>query len=424
MKNFTMPLLAIFVLATMASAADMPSQGWSQWRGPERTGQVSGMDWPDDLAELHTEWRVDLGKGYSGPVLSERLVFVAETVDDRTEGVRAYDRFSGRQIWATQWEGSGEVPFFAKRNGDWIRSTPAFDGESLFVGGMSEKLHRLDAATGRILWSIDFPERFETPVPDFGFASSPLIDGDFLYIQAANSIVKLDKETGATVWRALQTQDGIMSNGAFSSPVLARLAGRDHLLVQSRHTLFGLDPLSGEGLWERFIPSFRGMNILTPTVWGDSIFTSSYRNRSHLFTVVASETADQGLEIRETWNHKAHGYMSSPVLVGDDAYLHLGNGRLTNIELTTGEERWTSTPLGDYWSLAVQGPKLLALTSEGELLLLRANPAEIEILDRAEVADQSTWGHLAVDQGQIFVRELEGLRVLRLTKMPAAVPSS
>ncbi len=132
--------------------------------------------------------------------------------------------------------------------GDWVRSTPAWDGETLYVGDMAEVVVALDGATGSELWRVDFPRRYETPVPDFGFASSPLVVGDFLYVQAANSLVKLDKRTGQAVWRSLVIEEGMASNGAFSSPVLAVLAGREQLVALNRESLYGLDPENGQVL--------------------------------------------------------------------------------------------------------------------------------------------------------------------------------
>lgn len=422
MKKTTTTLLALaMVTAGSLDAGADTGMRWSQWRGPSRSGEVGGPEWPPNLDQLADDWNVELGKGYSGPVVSDSAVFVAETIDEETEGARAYDRLTGREIWSTTWPGRGKVPFFAKKNGDWIRSTPAFDGASLYVGGMEEVLHRIDAPSGRILWTIDFPKRYGTPVPSFGFASSPLVDGDNLFVQAANSIIKIDKHSGETLWRALVSDASMTSNGAFSSPVLATLAGHRHLLVQTRHTLYGLDPATGDVFWSRDVPNFRGMNILTPTVWKDSIITSTYRNRTHLFTV--TQDAESRPTIEETWTYKSPGYMSSPVVIDDAVYLHLGNGRLTSIDLETGESGWTSSPLGDYWSLAFQGDQILALTEAGDLHLLRANSERLEIIDTVSVADQSTWGHIAIDEGQIFVRELQGLRVLRLESMPTAVPS-
>ena len=43
---------------------------------------------------------------------------------------------------------------------------------------------------------------------------------------------------------------------------------------------------SGDVLWTQTVPAFRGRNILTPVVVGDTIFTSTYRNQSWLYRVV------------------------------------------------------------------------------------------------------------------------------------------
>lgn len=404
-------LAGLLSLSVEASEKPRPEiTEWNQWRGPERNGSVAGDPWPGDFSGLESLWRVELGKGYSGPLVVGGRVFVAESVDKGTEAVRALDRESGEQIWVASWPGRGKVPFFAARNGDWIRSTPLHDGEAVYVGGMEEILFKFDAATGDELWRVDFPQRFGTEVPAFGFVSSPLIEGDALFVQAANSIVKLDKHTGKTLWRQLDEAADIFSSGAFSSPVLAELAGTRQLLVQTREILFGLDLETGEVLWEQAVPNFRGMNILTPVVHQDHVLTSSYRNGTYLYSI--SRSGDQ-FESREVWKNKVQGYMSSPVIVDQHAFLHLGNGRLACLDLTTGTECWISKPFGKYWSVAVQGDRLLALDSGGEIHLLRAGPGKLEVLDSREVSDRPTWAHVAIRGDQIFVRDLEGVTAYR-----------
>jgi outer membrane protein assembly factor BamB len=380
---------------------------WPQWRGPERDGRAGGPQWPDSLDTLTLEWRVELGPGYPGPIVAEDRVFVAETVDEEIEVVRALDRKSGKELWSQSWAGEGSVPFFARSNGDWIRSTPAYDGKMLFVGGMNELFFAFDAETGEEKWRVDFPERFDTNVPDFGFASSPLVDGNAVYVQAANSIVKLDKMTGRTVWRALQLSDSMFESGAFSSPVIAELAGRRQLLVQTRLALHGIDLTSGELLWSQEVPHFRGMNILTPVPFGDGVFTSSYRNYSHFFEVTKSAT---GYDVREAWRHKAKGYMSTPIVVDDHMYLHLSNRRFTAIDMATGQGKWTTLPFeGQYWSMAAQGDRILALDESGWLLLIQPDPNEFRLIDKRRVSEQDTWAHVAVAGNQVFVREREAI---------------
>ncbi len=402
-----MTRVPLLLFSLTLAAADA---GWPQFRGPERSGSAPGAPWPATLQSLQTLWQVKLDKGYPGPIVDATRVYVAETANAEMEIVRALDRKTGKELWRASWPGRHSVPFFAKKNGDWIRATPAFDGRTLFVAGMEEVLVALDAATGKERWRVDFPKRFQTPKPDFGFSSSPLLDGDSLIVQAANSVIRLNKNTGETEWRALARTSDIMDSGAFSSPAIATLNGRRQLLIQSRTNLFGLDPASGAVLWSQEVPHYRGMNILMPTVWGNKVFTSSYRMDSYLF-----EIAPEGgkLASKELWRNKAKGYMSTPVLLDGYVYLHLANQRFTCIDLRTGETKWTTEPYGMYWSMAVRGDKILALDERGQLLLLRANPEKFELLDTREITSSPAWGHIAVAGNEVFVRELNAITAYR-----------
>ncbi|MGB0143984.1 MAG: pyrrolo-quinoline quinone, partial [Akkermansiaceae bacterium] len=70
--------------------------------------------------------------------MSGDRVFTVETKSKQDEIVRAFSRKDGKQLWEASWPGSMRVPFYAAKNGSWVRSTPATDGKSLFVGGMRD----------------------------------------------------------------------------------------------------------------------------------------------------------------------------------------------------------------------------------------------------------------------------------------------
>lgn len=405
--------LLFCVLVLSAFAADT----WPQWRGAERTGHSSGAPFPAQLSGLAQTWRVPLDKGYSGPIVAADRVFTAETANGDMEIVRALDRVSGKELWRASWPGKISVPFFARRNGSWIRSTPAWDGETLYVGGMEEVLVALDGKTGKERWRVDLPARFQQPKPDFGFASSPLVDGDALYVQAANSVVRLNKKDGTTVWRALVHPSGMMESGAFSSPVIATLAGRRQLVVGTRTSLAGVDLGTGGLLWEKPVPNYRGMNILTPVVENGVVFTSLYKEDSFAFRV---GWVNGHWQVDEIWKNKAKGYMSTPVKAGGHLYIHTMADRLTVLDWKTGESGWTTEPLGKYVSMVVRGDRILALDEGGKLLLIHANPARFELLDSREVSQSPSWAHLAVAGDEVFVRDLTGITAYRWSTATAA----
>jgi len=413
--------LAGDVATTAASGDSAPapqSAPWPQWRGPTRDGTAAGRRWPDTLERggLRELWSVvDLGPSYSGPLVSDTRAFTTETVDEEYEIVRALDRRTGAELWRASWEGAMTVPFFAASNGSWIRATPALDGERLFVAGMRDLLVCLDAVSGAERWRVDFP-RLGHPLPAFGFVSSPLVVGDLVVVQAGGAVVALDKETGAPRWRALE--DGGGDESAFSSPTLATLAGRTQLLVQSRTILAGLDPETGTVLWEWPIEAFRGMNILTPGVWGDSVFTSAYGSRALRLDLRSSEA---GFEVAPAWSAPQQGYMTSPVLIDGRAYLFLRSNRFACLDLASGEELWTSGPTGDdYWSLVAQGERILALSDTGTLRLLAADPSGYRVLSELDLVEGPSWAHLAVagdgPEVEVHVREQDAYRVFRWTR--------
>ena len=137
----------IFTLVAFTTSLLSKPQTWEQWRGPSRDGRIQDEadKWPATLSGIKTTWSKELNEGYSSPIVTEDLVFTVETKDKSDEIVRAFDRASGKQLWETSWKGSMKVPFFARKNGSWVRSTPVYANGTLYVGGIRELLVAIDA---------------------------------------------------------------------------------------------------------------------------------------------------------------------------------------------------------------------------------------------------------------------------------------
>ena len=384
---------------------------WQNWRGPNRDGLLAGATWPNllDDKSLRSVWSKPLGDSYSGPVLNSVSVFTTESVAGK-ERVYSFDRSSGELRWKFDWDGSHTVPFFASRNGSWIRSTPATDGKRLFVGGIRDVLVALDCETGKELWRVDFAKA-SGKVPDFGMVCSPLIDGENLYIQAGKGVHCLKTSDGSINWTALQDSGDIMSSGAFSSPIIQTIHGARQLIVQTRTKLAGLDLGNGSPLWTHEVTAFRGMNILTPTIWDNAVFTSSYGGRSLLLDIPNSSST------KVRWENKIEGYMSSPVVIGNVVYMHLKNKRFACMDLQTGKELWVTKPFGEYWSMVSNGKQILSLDQNGILRLISHNPTEFELLSERRVSENEAWAHVAVSGNQIAIRSQKSLELFDWTSL-------
>ena len=86
--------------------------------------------------------------------------------------------------------------------------------------------------------------------------------------------------------------------------------------------------------------------------------------------------------------------------------MHLRSRRFKCVDLTTGDQKWTTEPSGQYWSLVALGDRILALdcgrTASGPRHTREVLPSGL-----AKISGQETWGHLAVCGEQVFVRATE-----------------
>lgn len=391
--------IALILGMSFLSAAD-----WTQWRGPTRDGKISktAAPWPKSLSNgnLKLIWSVDLAEGYSSPIVAGSKVFTVETKDKKSEIVRAFDRKTGKQIWDNDWAGSMRVPFYAAKNGSWVRSTPATDGKTLFVGGMRDVLVAIDVDTGKEKWRRDYPSEEKTPLPSFGFVSSPLLDDDHIYVQVGTAMRKIKKSDGKTVWQSL-ADERAMFGSAFSSPFRATIQGVDQILVQTRSTLGGILPSNGKSVWSTPVKAFRGMNILPPTPVGDKVFTATYGGGSFLFDIGKK---NKFLAATQLWNDsKREGYMSSPVVIDGKIYLHGRDKRFHCLDPKSGKTLWSSDDkFGEYCSMVTQGNRILALDQRGILLHIDANPKSFDLLSEVKLETPSTWAHLAVCGDELY----------------------
>src|SRR4030095_16166075 len=104
---------------------------------------------------------------------------------------------------------------FSNDRGDGPRGTPTVDGDRVYALGGNGDLSCLDAASGKIFWSLNVVEKFGGSVPHWGTSESPLILGDQLLVNAGGpsaSIVALNKKDGSVIWKRGRDSAGSSSD--------------------------------------------------------------------------------------------------------------------------------------------------------------------------------------------------------------------
>jgi len=406
-------LKIIFIAAFFTLGKFAGAQEWSQWRGPTRDGVVpiasAPNPWPDSL---HRAWRVEIGEGFSSPVVSRGRLFV-HSRRDPDEIVTAIDAANGRVLWEQKYTAKFEKNQYALRMAKGPNATPLIADTRLFTFGVTAVLAAWDIETGRRLWSKDFSKTVDTSKLFCGTSASPLWLDGLVVIQVGSDIhggqiIALDPATGAAKWTWRGHGPG------YASPIVIEVAGKSQIVTLTDSSIVGLDVKSGSQLWSvPFLDEWHE-NIVTPVWTGSHLIVSGVRQGTHAFALQQSSGKWQANEVWK--NAEVAMYMSSPVFGDGLIYGHSARqkGQFVALDAKTGAIRWASEGReGNHASVLLTPRHLIYLTNGSDLIVARRNSAKFEIERRYDVADAETWAMPVFLSTDIFVRDATGL--LRLT---------
>src|SRR6266545_3423960 len=99
LRGFVVAFVVVAGCGLDLVSAQRRSADWPQWRGPNRDGVVSSFTepktWPQQLTKT---WKVDVGIGYSTPVLVGDRIYMYSRRGDK-EVLAALDAGTGKEIW-------------------------------------------------------------------------------------------------------------------------------------------------------------------------------------------------------------------------------------------------------------------------------------------------------------------------------------
>ncbi len=199
--NLTLCASLLLASASRRRAAD----NWPQWRGPVGDGVSHETHLPTQWSATdNIAWKLTLpGSGGSTPAVWGDRVFV--TCQDGADVVLMCVGADGKQVWR-QWVGLGAGktgPGGDEGNG--ASASPATDGAHVYAFTGTGDLACFDME-GHEVWTCNAQERYGKFKMQWGFHSTPLLDGDRLYLQlfhsGAHVLIALDKNTGKEIWKA------------------------------------------------------------------------------------------------------------------------------------------------------------------------------------------------------------------------------
>src|SRR5262249_19218323 len=132
----------------------------------------------------------------------------------------------------------------------------------------------LDAKTGDVVWKRDAVAEHGAKVPEWGFAGSPVIDGEKGIVHVGSDttgcVIAFDRTTRPPLWQAVNDPAG------YCTPVVIHPKSGKQFVIWTPEHVHGLDPETGKGLWKVPYKVTYGVSIATPIFRDDILFVTGY----------------------------------------------------------------------------------------------------------------------------------------------------
>lgn len=392
-RNRRLRFAAVTVVAALIFALWCSAFGddWPRWRGPNGNGISNETGWSTNWPPGGPKvlWRASVGVGFSCVVVTGGRAYTMGGANDR-DTVYCFDAETGKVLWKQSYDCRTA---FDTHPGP--RATPTIVGDRLYTFSGEGHLNCYDAATGTRKWSKKVQER----PPTWAFASSPIIHGDLVVVNAGRAGMAFNKMTGEQVWTTGRGMAG------YASAVPYQKDGKMTLLIFAGRSLFAVDPKGGSVAWSFPWQTAYDVNAADPVIAGDRIFISTgYRTGCALLSVEAGKP-------NQLWrNTDMKNHINSTVLWKGGLY-GFHDSTLRCLDLKTGEVKWSKGGYGK-GSLMLADGKLIVLGQRGKLAVAQASMEGFTELAEAKVltvrGGRVCWTSPVLANGRIYCRQSGG----------------
>ena len=398
-------------LLNLLLAACVFAGNWPQWRGPALNGVSEEKNLPERWgAAENVAWKLPLpGLSGSTPIVWGERIFLNVGEGDALS-LWCVDRAKGEVVWKKPL-GSGNVRM---RKHNMSSPSPVTDGKSVWVMTGTGVLKAFDFA-GKELWSRDIQKEYGAFGLNWGYASSPLLFEDSLYVQVLHGmntddpsyVMRVNRATGKTVWKVERPTDAVTeAPDSYTTPAVVRQGKSFEIVVTGGDYVTGHDPATGKELWRAGglnpdkNPSYR---IVASPVVSDGVIYAPTRVRP----LLAFRPGGRG-DVSKShllWSFQNGPDVPTPVTDGKYFYVVNDRGIVWCLDAKTGQEVYGQKRLkpGTYSASPVLADgKVYATSEDGVTSVFRAGPA-------FEVVAENSLGEYclsspAISDGQIFIR--------------------
>lgn len=391
-------------------------EDWPWWRGPRQNGFVDQSQPPVRWSQsANVGWQARIsGSGHSSPIVWDGRVYVA-AADEKQDSLllECFDRDSGRPLWTSTVQRGGFPPNGARGSPPF--STPACDGERMFLA--SDQAGKLTVTAvdlaGKLLWQREAGPYSST----WGYMASPVVSGSLVIVsgdqrgapadrlRGASFLAALHRQTGEIIWRILRP-----AGDSYGTPIVARIAGREQLVLPGRRGVTAYNPADGAMLWTCRWTADRPVGSVA---FDEDCVYASIRYPNEQIVCIRADGSGDVTASHVIWRERRSASdLPSPLVCDSDLLILADDGVLTCLEKATGKARWKKRLQGRFSASPVAMGKYLYCVNEAGIVSVVDRTSRGELIAENQVG-QGCFASPAISGNRLLFRTAQGLLLVQ-----------
>lgn len=407
MRKYSLGVLSVVLL----SFAIVQAENWPQWRGPALNGVSNEKNLPLKwTTEENIVWKVAM-PGFSGstPIVWRDRIFL-NVADGDNLALWCVDKSKGEVLWKKTL-GAGNVKM---RKQNMSSPSPVTDGRNVYVMTGTGILKGFDFS-GKELWTRDIQKDYGNFGLNWGYASSPLLFEDSLYVQVLHGmktdepsyVLRIDKKNGKTLWKVDRPTNAIReSPDSYTTPGLLRYGKNTEIVITGGDCVTGHDAETGKELWRA-----NGLNpennpfyriVASPIIFNEIIYVPT-----RVKPLLALKAGGRGdiTSSHVLWSTDNGPDVPTPVTDGKYFYIVNDRGIMWCLDAKTGGEVYSQQRIkpGTYSASPVLADGKIYVTNEEGLTTVIAAGPKFQVLAENPLNDY-VLSSPAISDGRIYIR--------------------
>ena len=386
------------VLTFLLASASLAAHDWPTWLGPngDNIAPDDGQ-FESDLNKWQIAWKAVVGQGYSAVTVAGERAYTLGHDGQSQETIYCLNAGSGDIIW----KHSYSAQLLPKMHPGGPNASPTVTGNKVITASKDGQVFCFPADDGAIRWRANLREVMSIELPDWGFASTPVVhQGRVLF--SAGKVAALDIETGRAVWTSKTAY-----HPGYATPVVFESEGKELIAAFDGKGISILSAMDGAEISRSEHRAQYDLTATTPFVLenGRRIFISA--NLSGEMLGFDGRQLSPIWSSRDIRNNMNNGVIYDGVIYAIDGKQSSSRDRFVAINLADGQLKWAREDFG-YGTVIGVGTTLLALTEPGELVTIKPSPERYEEISRRPVLSKTCWTNPVYANGRIYLRNDAG----------------